>query len=367
MTTDYYVQSVYDFNTIFGGPLDNSIGSGGYFNANQHLIFDITTECKIVSAIVYADNANTITFELRDNNSQVINDTTITVVSGQQRLYFNFDVPVGNNYQLGVASNNSGLYRNNSGPNYPYNIGGILNITGSSASQPGYYYFFYDIEVKRESCVSNIEAVKAVINDEANTSQNFDICFGDTVFVASSMYLQSGTFVDTLAAFNSCDSIITTVVNVDSIGVEISLNNNQLTADVVVGSADWYLWSTGEVTPSISPLTSGVYCVVVADSNNCVSDTVCYEYISTPVLDQLKNSVQIFPNPTNGVVNISFYNNFNVNLLIYNVLGEKVARIIPEQEGAISIQFDMSKYASGVYFVEFRTNYGIMNYKVVLE
>ena len=171
----------YDFNTIFGGPLDNSIGSGGYFNGNQHLIFDITTECKIVSAIVYADNANTITFELRDNNSQVIDDTTITVVSGQQRLYFNFDVPVGNNYQLGVASNNSGLYRNDSGPNYPYNIGGILNITGSSASQPGYYYFFYDIEVKRESCVSNIAAVKAVINDEANTSQNFDICFGDTL------------------------------------------------------------------------------------------------------------------------------------------------------------------------------------------
>ena len=38
-----------------------------------------------------------------------------------------------------------------------------------------------------------------------------------------------------------------------------------------------------------------------------------------------------------------------------------------EQEGAISIQFDMSEYSSGVYFVEFRTNYGIINYKVVLE
>ena len=72
MTTDYYVQSVYDFNTSFGGALDNSIGSGGYFNGNQHLIFDITTECKIVSAIVYADNANTITFELRDNGGNVI-------------------------------------------------------------------------------------------------------------------------------------------------------------------------------------------------------------------------------------------------------------------------------------------------------
>ena len=367
MTTDYYVQSVYDFNTTFGGALDNSIGSGGYFNGNQHLIFDVTSACKIVSAIVYADNANTITFELRDNNSQVIDDTTITVASGQQRLYFNFDVPVGNNYQLGVASNNSGLYRNDSGPNYPYNIGGILNITGSSASQPGYYYFFYDIEVKRQSCVSNIAAVKAVINDEVNTSQNFDICFGDTVFVGSSMYLQSGTFVDTLTAFNSCDSIISTVVNVDSIGVEISLNNNQLTADVIVGSAVWYLWSTGEVTPSISPLVSGVYCVVVADSNNCVSDTVCYEYINTTVLDQLKNSVQIFPNPTNGVVNISFYNTSNVNVVLYDVLGEQVLSFVSNEKGDNIMQFDLSDYSKGIYFIQFQTEYGLVNYKLVLD
>ena len=43
---------------------------------------------------------------------------------------------------------NSGLYRNNGGVSYPYDIGGLLNITGSSASTGGYYYFYYDIEVE---------------------------------------------------------------------------------------------------------------------------------------------------------------------------------------------------------------------------
>ena len=69
-------------------------------------------------------------------------------MSGEQRLDLNFEVPVGNNLQLGVSANNSGLYRNNSGAIYPYDIGGILSITGSSASSPGYYYFYYDINVK---------------------------------------------------------------------------------------------------------------------------------------------------------------------------------------------------------------------------
>jgi hypothetical protein len=132
----------------FGGIVDPNNGTGAYFNANQHLIFNSSVPSKIVSAVVYAQNSNTITFELRDNNSSVIDDTTITIPAGGQRLYFDFDVPVGNNYQLGIAGTNSGLYRNDGGVSYPYDIGGLLNITGSSASTGGYYYFYYDIEVE---------------------------------------------------------------------------------------------------------------------------------------------------------------------------------------------------------------------------
>jgi len=132
----------------FGGILDPNIGAGAYFNANQYLIFNASFASKIVSAVVYAQTSNTITFELRDNSSNVIDDTTITVVTGGQRLYFDFDVPVGNNYELGIVGTNSGLYRNNGGVSYPYDIGGLLNITASSAGTGGYYYFYYDIEVE---------------------------------------------------------------------------------------------------------------------------------------------------------------------------------------------------------------------------
>ena len=121
----------------FGGIVDPNNGTGAYFNGNQHLIFNANVESKIVSAVVYASISNTITFELRDNNSSVIDDTTITIPAGGQRLYFDFDVPVGNNYELGIAGTNSGLYRNNGGVSYPYDIGGVISINGSSAVQVG--------------------------------------------------------------------------------------------------------------------------------------------------------------------------------------------------------------------------------------
>ena len=105
--------------------MDNTFGSGGYFNGNQHLIFDSYKDCNIKSAVVYADDSNTITFELRNSSGVVLDDTTLNVVSGQQRIPLNLEVPIGSDFQLGIGASNSGLYRNNNQgnlPSYPYNI-----------------------------------------------------------------------------------------------------------------------------------------------------------------------------------------------------------------------------------------------------
>ncbi|MEE2954261.1 MAG: hypothetical protein VX347_03720 [Bacteroidota bacterium] len=147
-------------SSFFGGAKDNNIGSGSYFAGNQHLVFDANKECIIKSAVVYAQSSNTITFEVRDNSGTIINDTTLLVIPGKQRLNLGFDVPVGNDMQLGIASNNSNLYRNNSNVSYPYDIASAINITKSSASSNpyGYYYFFYDIEVESKCLdVSSID------------------------------------------------------------------------------------------------------------------------------------------------------------------------------------------------------------------
>jgi len=137
----------------FGGALDNSFASGGYFNGNQYLIFDADKECVIKSSMIDSESSNTITFEVRNNAGNVIDDTTLFVVSGLQRVDLNFNIPIGNDMQLGVVNNAlqvSGLYRNNAGANYPYDIASAINITSSSANTDpyDYYYFFYDIEVE---------------------------------------------------------------------------------------------------------------------------------------------------------------------------------------------------------------------------
>ena len=128
-----------------------------------------------IESIELAGNAIHIGQSSGDVTVRVIDDTTINVVSGQQRLYFDFDVPIGTDFELGVSASNSGLYRNNAGPDYPYVIGSAMTITSSSAnsSPTGYYYFYYDIEVEA-LCVSNtvfgcIDSMACNYNINANT------------------------------------------------------------------------------------------------------------------------------------------------------------------------------------------------------
>ena len=89
-------------------------------------------------------------------------DTTITVQTGLNTLYLDFDVPVMNNLELGMNTGNSDLYRNSTGSVYPYTIGNIASITGhNSPNSVPYHYFFYNLRMK-ENCVSDFAEATAV-------------------------------------------------------------------------------------------------------------------------------------------------------------------------------------------------------------
>lgn len=174
-STTYYVEDEVAPAPQYLGAVDNSIGTGRYFEYDQHLIFDAYTNFTLVSVHVYSDRPQNRTIELRDNSGTVLQDTTIYIqdnsTSGGGRITLNFDVQPGTDYQLGVSGNNAWLYRNSSGPTYPYTISGVASITGSSASTGGYYYFFYDWEVQERPCVSSRTPVEAHVKNCTPTGQ----------------------------------------------------------------------------------------------------------------------------------------------------------------------------------------------------
>lgn len=210
-TTNYYVEEVISNPTQIGGATDNTIGAGGYFNGDQHLVFNCMSPTNLMSVKVYAGVAGNRTIELRDNSGAVLQSTTVNIPAGESRVTLNFNIPVANNLQLGVTNGSSpGLWRNSAGSSYPYNIGNLITITESSAlsqGYPGYYYFFYDWWVEEPACITNRTMSVATINGsgDATITPISNLCLSDSpvaLTAATSGGTWSGTGVDANGVFD---------------------------------------------------------------------------------------------------------------------------------------------------------------------
>ena len=79
---------------------------------------------------------------------------------------------------------------------------------------------------------------------------------------------------------------------------------------------------------------------------------------------------QNYPNPFNPVttINYSIQNSGNVQLKVYDILGNEVVTLVDEQkqEGSYSIKFDASKLPSGIYFYRLISDNFISTKKLIL-
>lgn len=164
-TQVFYVSSSKTLALPNAGPEDNQTGTGSFFTGGtyHYLNFDARLPFRLKSVKVYANTIGNRNIQLRNAQGQVIRNKILLIPQGESRVQLNFDVPSGEGLQLGLAggaSNN--LFRNNSGAAYPYEIPGVLSITGNSAGNPAFYYYFYDWEISA-SCQSEAVPVRALV------------------------------------------------------------------------------------------------------------------------------------------------------------------------------------------------------------
>jgi hypothetical protein len=71
----------------------------------------------------------------------------------------------------------------------------------------------------------------------------------------------------------------------------------------------------------------------------------------------LDNSINVYPNPSSGDVNISFDLPFNteVSIAVYNMTGQKVVDLGTVETGAENVSINMNDQANGVYLIKLTT------------
>ena len=186
----YYVSNSFLNNKV--GPEVHEGGSDEYSSGDNSvgfLSFDALNDFTLESVNVYTNEPGERRFVLMNELGEVIAEHTEFVVfcdNEPQTIMLNFNVPAGNNYQIGTdvsineanySGQNPQLKRtgNNGGLNYPYVIEGSVSINkavyygqgldGGSDDYTNYYYYLYDWVIDVDAVECNAIPVPIIIED----------------------------------------------------------------------------------------------------------------------------------------------------------------------------------------------------------
>lgn len=326
------------------GPLNPSIGSyADVWNNAYGLFFDVLSPTQIVSVDVYPTGTGVIEFILEDAANNLVASAVVPITGGSQTSPFtamlNFNVPVGTGYKLrpGTASTTHSI-RNSTGGSYPYTIPGTLAITGNMFNNgPGpYYYYFYNWQVTTAGC-SRPDGMKTIYASSASA----------------------------IATFTS------TVQNATATGqmVDFDASGSQ--------GAATYSWNFGDGNTGTGAVTSHTY---AADGTYTVTLTItgpCGSKTSTSTVtivgigieeNAITESLKVYPNPTNGVVSISFDtdDSEDVTFRITDMAGKEVWRRVDKNvNGTFRGEIDITKLPNGVYMLEVSSNQISANQRLI--
>ena len=95
-----------------------------------------------------------------------------------------------------------------------------------------------------------------------------------------------------------------------------------------------------------------------------------YDVVTGSVNDiAMDDLLSVYPNPTTGVIilNTNLPENQEVNIAVYNTMGQEVAAV---QNGKVSngqYSIDLTNQSNGIYYVKMNLNGNIITKKVVLN
>jgi len=363
--TYYVANTVLSYTGNVGSTSANS--NGGFYTAGtyHYLIFDALSDFTLESVQVNAGNSGNRIIELRNSNGVVLQSLPVSIPQGVSTVLVGFSIQAGTGYQLGMAGG-SNLYRNNAGASYPYTDNTTVSITGNSANQAGYYYYFYNWQVSQKCASDRVSVPVYVGNGNPPTltlsSSAPTICSNSPITLnANATNVSNPSFTWTVNGVVSTETGSNLVINTPTNGTVIcevfdptncsgtttanssfnltvtdpptapviSLNGGTLTSNVGNG-IQWYVNGIpidGASSATFIPLIPGDYTAIIT-SNGCssaISNTISF----TPTgMDELAilNQIKLFPNPSHDFIHLSILPSGTYEVEVYDALGQLVGK-----------------------------------------
>jgi PKD repeat protein len=323
--------------------------------------------------------AGTYTVTVADaNNCQSVKSVTIAASSGISASIASTNPTCNNPANGSVAATING---GSSPYNYSWNNG------SQSPSQNNLAAGMYNVTVTdANGCTANSSAIltlngvvitENVINvfgcyDNNNgaisvsvsgATQPVTYLWNNGITTSSVSSLTAGTYTVTITEGSGCVHVESyNVTAPDSLQINLSVtdaangNNGSASVTVTGGIPSYnYLWSNGQTGSTATNLAAGNYSLTVVDNSGCsevISFTVDLNNSVINISDN--NNISIYPNPTNGDLNIKveFGKAENVKAEVYNALGVKIFEQQFEELKATTLHIDLKNLPNSTYILK---------------
>ena len=327
---------------VSGGKVAPDFGNGQYHpNNNRWLRFDVHQDAVLHSVEVHSQNGGNATVEVLDNSGAMVASVSQPLSSGLNVLNLEIEIPAGEGYQIRAGENFPLLWRddNQADVNFPYDIGGLASITGTTIQGENefeYYYFYYNWTMSSlDPCLSERVEFQVIVDetmgcmDEAacNYSPEAEEDNGTCEFPGDSCDDENeATVEDTINDDCVCEGIIPVPGCINP----FACNYND-EAHVSDGSC---------VFPG-DPCDDGD----VLTTNDMYTDSCTCEGALTTGIPGLERNLALYPNPAHGHVNLEIggHKMASVSLL------DESGRTLQTWNVQGSTRLDVSAWSEGTY------------------
>ncbi len=218
-----------------------------------------------------------------------------------------------------------------------------------------------------------IQCAGTPVNLNASGALSYTWSSGPTTASANVVPMANTTYTVSGSGITGCVGSAVKTVSVDPLP---SVNVSPLTqtmcvmnvATITVNGAVSYTWNPSNShasTFTLSPSASNVYSVSGTGTNNCVVTVTAQVLVSQCVglnENSLATDANIYPNPSNGMVNVLFSNAMHRSLEVIDVTG----RIVRSANfNTINYQLDVKELPQGIYYLKLISGNSIETKKLI--
>ena len=271
-------------------------------------------------------------------------------------------------YDDGGPSSNYGNNRNFTMTFMPDTPGGIIEVTFQSFHTESNYDFLYIYDGTSTSAPQIGSQHSGSDSPGTVTATNAE---GALTFRFTS---DSSVNNEGWAASVHCIGITYDPIEVNATAEPETIENgghSQLTAVVTGGSGVYtYSWAPAESldyanisTPIATPTETTEYTVIVTDNaGNIGTASVTVNVTDVNVSENTMEKVQVYPNPTNGILHIKGING-SMNYRLFNSMGQ----VVMEGQSNCDLLINAKTLGQGLYFLELSNSLGVSTRKIVVE